>query len=61
MYRSLGVVISSLVATMSMCPEIFVKICRHWVMRLSLWRSGGSIRGPVGVLTSTFPTVGRNK
>ena len=44
-------------APMSTCLAIFVKICRHWVTRLSLARSGGMSRGRVGVLPATFLTV----
>ena len=59
--RSLGVEIYSLVADTSMCPEIFFKIFRHWVTRLSLEISGESIRGPVVVIIATLPTVRRKK
>ena len=55
--RWLGVAISSLVATMSVCPVIFVKTCRHWVTRLSLARSGGRSRGSVDIISAAFPTV----
>ena len=61
MSRGLRVEISTLVAVTPMCPETFIKICRDWVMRLSLTRYSGRSREPVGVLPVTFPIVGGNK
>ena len=51
------VAISSLVDATSMCPAIFVKICRHWVTRLSFVRSGGSIRGLLIFFLPLFPLL----
>ena len=57
----LGFAIATLVAATPMCPEIFIEIFRHCMMRLSLTRSGGSSRRPVGVLPANFSIFGRKK
>ena len=39
-----------------MFPAIFVKICGHWVMILSLARSVGRSRGYVDIVSDAFHT-----
>ena len=56
--RLLRFSIVSLVVAMSMCSEIFVEICRHWLRRLALARSNGGSRRSVVVIYASFPTVG---
>ena len=41
-----------------MCTEIFVEICRHWLMMLDLEWSGGESRSSIVNISSAFPTVG---
>ena len=61
MSRILGVAISTLMDAMPMCPEIFIKICVHWITMMSLTRSDGRSMGYVGVLPDAFSLVGGNK
>ena len=44
-----------------MCPEIFVKVCRHWLTKFSLERSGGRSRRSVGTFNATFTILGGKK
>ena len=44
-----------------MHPEIFIEICGHWTMRLSLTSSGGRSKWPVNVIPVTFPIFGGKK
>ena len=57
----IGVEIATLVDASPMCSEIFIEICRHWMMRFSLARSGGRSRRHVGVIPATFTIFGGNK
>ena len=53
--------ITTLLDAFPMRPEIFIEICGHWMMRLSLTRSGGMSRRPAGVLPATFTIFVGNK
>ena len=61
MSRGPGVAISALVADMPVCTAIFIKICGHFMMRLSSTMSGGSSLGSVGVIPVTFSVFGGKK